>query len=98
MSLLTHVAVALLLAVPPAPGSYIPPVDAPVSEPFHVEGGHYGPGNRGIEYATSPGDAIVAAADGTVVFSGTVAGGRPATIRHDDGAPPPPRAPRRALA
>src|SRR3954470_8846532 len=85
MSLLTHVAVALRLAVPPAPGSFIPPVDAPVSEPFHVEGGHYGPGNRGIEYATSPGDEVVAAAAGTVVFSGTVAGRRSVTIRHDDG-------------
>jgi hypothetical protein len=86
MSVLAPIAVALLLAVPPAPGPYIPPVDAPVSDPFHVDGGLYGPGNRGIEFATSPGDVVVAAAGGRVVFSGTVAGRRSVTIRHEDGA------------
>jgi hypothetical protein len=69
----------------PASGTYVPPVDAPVSEPFHVDGGPYGPGNRGIEYATRPGDVVGAAAAGTVVFAGTVAGRRYVTIRHADG-------------
>jgi hypothetical protein len=69
----------------PASGTYVPPVDAPVSEPFHVDGGPYGPGNRGIEYATEPGDVVGAAAAGTVVFAGTVAGRRFVTIRHADG-------------
>jgi hypothetical protein len=69
----------------PARGAYVPPVDAPVSEPFHIDGGPYGPGNRGIEYATQPGDLVGAAAAGTVVFAGTVAGRRYVTIRHGDG-------------
>ena len=85
MFVLTHIAAVLALAVMPVPGFYVPPVDAPVSDPFHVDGGPYGPGNRGIEYATEPGAVVVAAADGRVVFSGTVAGRRSVTIRHPDG-------------
>jgi hypothetical protein len=82
--------VALAIASPAAAsgepdGTYVPPVDAPVSDPFHVDGGPYGPGNRGIEYATQPGDVVGAAAAGTVVFAGTVAGRRYVTIRHADG-------------
>src|SRR3954453_20054319 len=85
MPLLTSIAIAIAMAVTPPPGTYVPPVDAPVSDPFHVDGGPYGPGNRGIEYATNPGDVVVAAADGPVVFSGTVAGRRSVTLRHSDG-------------
>ena len=83
MSVLTSIAVAFAIAV--APGSYTPPVDAPVSDPFHVDGGPYGPGNRGIEYATEAGAIVRAAAAGTVVFAGTVAGRRSVTVRHADG-------------
>jgi hypothetical protein len=85
MSVLAHIAAALVLSVTPAPGAYVPPVDAPVSDAFHIDGGPYGPGNRGIEYASEPGAVVRAAGAGTVVFAGTVAGRRSVTIRHADG-------------
>ncbi|MEY2423611.1 MAG: hypothetical protein QOI95_3678 [Acidimicrobiaceae bacterium] len=70
-----------------APGTvfYSPPVDAPVSDPFRPPATPYGPGNRGIEYATPAGTTVVAAADGTVTFAGVVAGRRWVTVHHDDG-------------
>lgn len=58
------------------------PVDAPINDPFRAPSGSYGSGNRGIEYLTTPGQQVVAAADGYVVFSGSVAGTRVITIRH----------------
>src|SRR5947209_13119096 len=64
---------------------YRPPVSAPVSEPFRAPTGPYGPGHRGIEYATQPGTVVGAAASGTVVFAGVVAGIRYVTLRHADG-------------
>lgn len=70
---------------PPPPVAYVPPVDAPVSDPFRPPATPYGPGNRGLEFATAAGTAVTAAADGTVVFAGVVGGHRWVTIRHDDG-------------
>jgi triacylglycerol esterase/lipase EstA (alpha/beta hydrolase family) len=69
-----------------APGAvaYSPPVDAPVSDPFRPPSTPYGPGNRGIEYATAADTTVVAAADGTVRFAGVVAGRRWVTLSHDD--------------
>ena len=64
---------------------YSPPVDAPVSDPFRPPATPYGPGNRGIEYATPAGTTVVASADGTVRFAGVVAGRRWVTLNHDDG-------------
>src|SRR3954464_12590745 len=64
---------------------YSPPVDAPVSDPFRPPASPYGPGNRGIEYATTPGSPVAAAADGTVVFAGYVAAKQWITVRHADG-------------
>lgn len=62
-----------------------PPVDAPVADPFRPPDDPYGPGNRGIEYGTGPSDAVRAAAAGTVVFSGAVAGSLYVTIDHGGG-------------
>ena len=62
-----------------------PPVDAPVTDPFRPPDDPYGPGNRGIEYGTEPGDAVRAAAAGTVVFAGAVAGDLYVTIDHGGG-------------
>jgi Peptidase family M23/Putative serine esterase (DUF676) len=64
---------------------YAPPVDAPISDPFRLPSTPYGPGNRGLEYATSAGVSVAAAADGTVVFAGVVAGHQWVTIKHADG-------------
>jgi murein DD-endopeptidase MepM/ murein hydrolase activator NlpD len=75
---------------PPAPDPgarvvYSPPVDAPVSQPFDAPETPYGPGNRGIDYAVTPGTPVRAAADGTVTFAGQVAGDLYVTVRHTDG-------------
>ncbi len=62
-----------------------PPVDAPVTDPFRPPESPYGPGNRGIEYDTEPGDVVRAAASGTVEFAGAVAGTLHVTIGHGGG-------------
>ncbi|MEM9201707.1 MAG: peptidoglycan DD-metalloendopeptidase family protein [Actinomycetota bacterium] len=61
------------------------PVDAAVADPFRAPDTAYGAGNRGIEYATSAGDRVVAAAPGVVVFAGPVAGDIWVTIDHGGG-------------
>ena len=62
-----------------------PPVDAPVTDPFRPPEDPYGPGNRGIEYDTEPGDVVRAAASGTVEFAGAVAGTLHVTVDHGGG-------------
>jgi len=67
------------------PVDYIAPIVAPVTDPFRPPATPYGPGNRGIEYATVPGSPVVAAADGSVTFAGRVAGSLHVTVQHADG-------------
>ena len=62
-----------------------PPVDAPVADPFRPPENPYGPGNRGIEYDTVPGDVVRAAAAGTVSFAGAVAGSLHVSVDHGGG-------------
>ena len=64
---------------------FMPPVQAPVSDPFRPPDGPYGAGNRGIEYDTRPGQVVRAAAGGTVSFAGTVAGELYVTVDHGGG-------------
>jgi Peptidase family M23/Putative serine esterase (DUF676) len=87
-------AVTVVAAGPAAPAgaqasqptpTYEPPVSAPIADPFRPPAGPYGPGNRGLEYDTEPGDPVWASADGTVVFAGPVAGALHVTLRHADG-------------
>src|SRR4051794_31978160 len=68
-----------------ASGGYQPPVAAPVADPFRSPSSPYGPGNRGIEYATAPGTEVKAAADGEVVFAGQVGGTLHVVVLHGDG-------------
>lgn len=81
----------LVVAAPDPPAAaqvavtYRPPVDAPVLDPFRAPTSPYGPGNRGIDYATVPGTVVRAVAAGTVTFAGVVAGTRYVTLRHADG-------------
>lgn len=65
--------------------AFIRPTSAPVLDPFRLPEGKYGPGNRGIEYDTDEFDRIVAAARGTVVFAGPVAGSLFVTVDHGNG-------------
>lgn len=86
------IATAALLAVPPAvaePSSvrvaYRAPVPGPVIDPYRPPSTPYGPGNRGIDYATTPGEAVVAPAGGEVTFAGAVGGGLHVVLLHADG-------------
>lgn len=65
--------------------AYRKPIDAPISDPFRPPATRYGPGNRGVEFATSPGQVIVAMADGRVVFAGQVGGTLHVVVLHADG-------------
>lgn len=63
-------------------GGHVPPVDAPIADPFRPPAGPYGAGNRGLEYATSPDAPVRASAAGRVVFAGQVGGALHVTILH----------------
>jgi murein DD-endopeptidase MepM/ murein hydrolase activator NlpD len=80
------------LALPPAvahaaapPPRYRAPVPRPVIDPFRAPTRTYGPGNRGLEYDTRPGDPVRAIGAGVVVFSGAVARHLHVTVLHPDG-------------
>ncbi|MCE2511102.1 MAG: M23 family metallopeptidase [Acidimicrobiia bacterium] len=84
--------IAMLAPVPAAAAThdrerpvFRPPVAAPVVDPFRPPETPYGPGNRGIEYDTEPGDVIRASASGTVEFAGAVAGTLHVTVDHGGG-------------
>jgi len=64
---------------------YQPPVDAPVVDPFRPPTTPYGPGNRGLAYDLPERTPVRAAAEGTVVFAGSVAGTLHVTVLHADG-------------
>lgn len=61
------------------------PVDAPVVDGFRMPSNPYGPGNRGLEYGTTDGAPVVAVADGTVTFAGSVGRSRFVVVQHRDG-------------
>jgi len=72
-------------AAPDDPWPYVWPVQAPITDPFRAPVSPYGPGNRGIEFATLPGQDVVAAGAGRVTFSGQVGGRLFVTVLHPDG-------------
>lgn len=80
-------------ATPPTPNgpaaatevAYVAPVDAEILDRFRAPPSPYGPGNRGVDYATTPGAPVGAAAPGVVVFAGPVAGSSHVTVLHADG-------------
>ncbi|CAB4604267.1 unannotated protein [freshwater metagenome] len=63
----------------------MPPLVAPVTDPFRMPPCRYCAGNRGIEYGPRPGQTVVAVAAGEVVFAGTVARIRWVVVAHADG-------------
>src|SRR6185369_2292938 len=64
---------------------YDAPVDESVIDPFRPPATPYGPGNRGIDYGTTPGEEVRAANDGVVVFAGRVGLSLHVVVLHDDG-------------
>jgi murein DD-endopeptidase MepM/ murein hydrolase activator NlpD len=64
---------------------FVEPVDAEVVDGWRPPSTPYGPGNRGWEYDTAPGDVVSAAGDGTVTFAGPVGGSHAVTVAHVGG-------------
>jgi murein DD-endopeptidase MepM/ murein hydrolase activator NlpD len=54
-----------------------------VVTPFERPSNEYGPGHRGVDLAASPGQQVLAAGPGVVVFAGDVAGQGVVSIDHD---------------
>src|SRR3954452_8063066 len=75
----------LVAAVAAVSVSYVPPIDGPVVDGFRPPVSAYGAGNRGVDYATQPGDVVRAAADGTVVFAGRIGSASHVVVLHADG-------------
>ncbi|MDP9420078.1 MAG: peptidoglycan DD-metalloendopeptidase family protein [Actinomycetota bacterium] len=81
-------AVCVMVSAVPAAASaatFVAPVDAPVVDGFRPPSGPYGPGNRGLDYATAPGEEVRAAAEGEVVFAGRIGTSAHVVILHPDG-------------
>ncbi len=60
-------------------------VDAPVSDGFRPPAQPWLPGNRGVTFATRPGQVVHAALSGTVVFAGPIGGARYVSVLHTGG-------------
>lgn len=76
----------LIVPVGVATGAcWLPPVEAPVSDPYRAPACPWCAGNRGIEYATVPGTSVRAVAAGRVTFAGTVVDRRYVVVEHVDG-------------
>ncbi|MGD9796571.1 MAG: peptidoglycan DD-metalloendopeptidase family protein [Acidimicrobiia bacterium] len=69
----------------PEPVRYTAPVPGPVVDPWRGPATPFGSGNRGVDLAADPGDAVRAAADGEVVFAGAVGGSHHVVLLHPDG-------------
>lgn len=71
--------------VPASPGSFSAPLPLIVVTPFRPPPTRYGAGHRGVDLAAAAGAIVVAAADGTVVYAGLLAGRGVVSIEHDGG-------------
>lgn len=78
-------AVWLFVLVSVGPVCPVPPVDAPVVDPFRPPACRWCPGNRGLEYGVVPGQPVRAVLAGQVVFAGPVARVPYVTVRLADG-------------
>jgi murein DD-endopeptidase MepM/ murein hydrolase activator NlpD len=67
--------------------SFILPVPGPaeVLTPFRPPATRYGAGHRGVDLAAPAGIPVRAAADGTVVYAGDLAGRGVVSVQHPDG-------------
>lgn len=84
-ALLGHPARAAIAADQEGWRTYRPPTSGAVVDPFRPPPEPWLPGNRGIEYATEPGSALLAIGPGRVAFAGQVGGRLVVSIVHPDG-------------
>ena len=75
---------ALAVSARPTP-PYVAPVDGPIVDHFRPPACRWCPGNRGIDYATRPGDPVRASAAGVVTFAGPIGPDLYVTVQHVDG-------------
>ena len=61
----------------------VPPVDGAIRVHFNAPESAFGPGHRGVDFSTVPGESVRAAGDGLVTFAGVVAGTSVVTISHE---------------
>lgn len=66
-------------------GRFLSPVAAPVIDGFRPPATAYGPGNRGLTYATAAGSTVTAIGAGTVAFAGRIGAAWYVTIAHEPG-------------
>lgn len=67
-----------------AAGAGRPPLSGPLITGFDPPAVPWGAGHRGVDLAGSPGDPVVAPADGVVTFSGAVAGRPVVVVSHGE--------------
>ena len=79
------IAALFLAAALSAPSCLLPPVHAPVAQPFRAPACPYCAGHRGLGYRVASGTPVRAIGAGTVSFAGSVAGVRWLVVRHPDG-------------
>ncbi|GIU87269.1 MAG: hypothetical protein KatS3mg009_1784 [Acidimicrobiia bacterium] len=90
------IVLAVALVAPAAPasadpartapaGSWVRPVEGRVLRGFEPPSSAYGAGHRGVDLAAPDGTAVRAAADGTVVFAGTIADTLHVSVAHEGG-------------
>lgn len=85
-SLLWGVLILVVLVPPPPASAQVrPPVDGVVVDGFRPPAHIGAPGNRGWEYATTPGGPARAVLGGVVVFAGPVAGNLFVSVEHPGG-------------
>jgi murein DD-endopeptidase MepM/ murein hydrolase activator NlpD len=74
-------------AAPPATALWTAPLrgSPQVARPFDPPATVYGAGHRGVDLAGTPGEPVLAAGDGVVVFAGMVAGRPVVSIEHAGG-------------
>ncbi len=71
-------------ALPDDPWPYQWPVDSAVADWFRPPATPWGRGNRGLEFATVPGEPVRSAGSGRVVFAGRIGLSWYVTVAHPD--------------
>src|SRR3546814_16547301 len=82
LAVLASTLTAPAAAAPGDPPGYVPPVDAPVADPFRAPERPYGAGNRGLPYDTQPGTTVPTSSGRRATLAGSVARTRPDTTMH----------------